>query len=285
MRRGLRRSTATGGALLVMAGSALVLGAGGPAQAAAAFVGSRTVTREFLNPDGSETVVDSRHVTVTVGTTTSLRGRQQIAVSWTGAHPTGGLVADPNDSTASRQEYPVVIMECRGIDSPAAPAGQRVDPSTCWTQTPDERYQESFSDNFPEWRMDQFAPAAQRTAKVNPPSSALNCDDGSITQRYVPFVAVDGTTYYNGANGTCGIAPEASTVVDPSAPPQDTTYAATGTDGTGQASFVVWTAQQNASLGCSQTVPCALVVIPIMGISCDASGTQLPADQEPASGD
>ena len=87
----------------------------------------------------------------------------------------------------------------------------------------------------------------------------------------MPFVAADGTTYYGGANGGCGIAPEASNAPDPAAPPSNTTYATTGLDGKGQTSFVVWTNQQNASLGCSNTVPCALVVVPILGISCDGS--------------
>jgi len=291
VRRAGRRATAAGGALLTAAAVAL-LGASA-ASAATGFQASRTVTRQFLNPDGSETVVDTRHFSVNVDTISDLRGRQQITVAWSGAHPTGGLVADPNSAAASRQEYPVVLMECRGIDSPAAPAGQRVDPSTCWTQTPDERYQETFFDPndvdidpnvFPEWRLDQFAPAAQRTAVVNPPTGA-DCSDGAGTRRYTPFVATTGVTYFGGANGLCGIPPEASTTVDPSAPPADTTYGATGLDGTGRASFVVWTAQQNASLGCSNTVPCALVIIPIVGISCDASGTQLPAGQEPAPGD
>jgi hypothetical protein len=65
--------------------------------------------------------------------------------------------------------------------------------------------------------------------------------------------------------------------------PSNTTYGVTGPDGTGAADFDVWTADENQSLGCSSSVPCALVAVPIMGISCDAYGTLLPAaDQPPA---
>src|SRR5262249_35156996 len=40
----------------------------------------------------------------------------------------------------------------------------------------------------------------------------------------------------------------------------------------------VLTGAENASLGCSQSVKCSLVVIPIMGINCDTSGAPvLPA--------
>ena len=48
------------------------------------------------------------------------------------------------------------------------------------------------------------------------------------------------------------------------------------TDGRGQTDFAVWTASENASLGCSATVQCALVAVPIVGLSCDAWGTKLP---------
>src|SRR6202021_148676 len=35
---------------------------------------------------------------------------------------------------------------------------------------------------------------------------------------------------------------------------------------------------QNAALGCSQTVPCSLVAVPIMGISCDPTATTPSSD-------
>ena len=54
-----------------------------------------------------------------VDETTNLRGRQEIDVSWSGAHPTGGIVADQNSIAAQNEEYPFVLLECRGIGPPA----------------------------------------------------------------------------------------------------------------------------------------------------------------------
>ena len=63
-----------------------------------------SVTRSFL-VNGNETVVDQRTVTVSVSSTTNLRGRQELQVNWSGAHPTGGIVADQNSNLADQEEY------------------------------------------------------------------------------------------------------------------------------------------------------------------------------------
>lgn len=249
-----------------------------------AFRTSETITRSHLNADGSQTTVDTASIDVSVSQIQDLRGRQQIEVEWSGAHPTGGIVADPNSRAASRQEYPVVILECRGVDAAGATASQRLTPQTCWTQTPDERYQQDYNNAFPAWRVDRYAQIDDRKATVGAPSTNP-CVGDPLVARYVPFVATDGTTYYGGSNGCAGIPPEGVTVQDPAAPPGNTTYAATGTDGTGSATFVVWTAQQNASLGCSNTVACALVIVPIMGVSCDITAAAMPEQDRPAAGD
>ena len=60
-----------------------------------AFTASKLVTRIDYD-NGQNVTVDSRTVKVTVSTTKDLRERQGIEVSWSGAHPTGGLVTDPN---------------------------------------------------------------------------------------------------------------------------------------------------------------------------------------------
>ncbi len=248
---------------------------------AAAFTHTETVSRSTLNADGTSTVVDKRTFSVSVSQTAGLRGQQQIDVSWTGAHPTGGLVSDPNSTLASLQEYPVVILECRGVDSATVAAAQRVDPTTCWTQTPDERYQGSFQTAYPAWRLDRYETPDHRSAQVDAPPTTLNCDIGASATRWVPFRAADTTVYYWGSNGTCGIPPEGSLLEDPAAPPANGTYAPTGADGKGTAGFDIWTAAENGSLGCSNTVPCSLEIIPIMGISCDPTAKGLPVDDQP----
>ena len=168
-----------------------------------------------------------------------------------------------------------MLMECRGIDSANAPAGQQLSPKTCWTQTASERYNEDNNTAYPAWRLDHYAPAAD-TAKYAGAPNPLNpsCSvDQPAAARWVPFVAADGTEYdpgYFGGAGCNPLAPEAGDVENAGAP-GNTTYAVTDPVGNGAAKFVVWTADQNASLGCSDTVQCALVVVPIMGVSCVAA--------------
>jgi hypothetical protein len=63
--------------------------------------------------------------------------------------------------------------------------------------------------------------------------------------------------------------------------PSNETFGVTDANGRGTAKFDVWTSAENASLGCTQHVACALVAVPIMGISCDPAGKQLPAKDRP----
>jgi hypothetical protein len=238
-----------------------------------------TVTRDHLNSDGTDTLAATDTVTMKVAQTQNLRGRQQVTVSWSGAHPTGGLWPDENSSDAAKEEYPFVLLECRGVESAAKP----LDPSTCWTQTWAERFQASFGNPFPEWRLDRYATAADRTQfAVQPDPRPTACLGGDVAERWVPFVAVTGTVFNGGSQGCAGTAPESSNVGG-GALPSNTTYGITAADGTGTAQFDVWTSDENASLGCSYKVACSLVAIPIMGLSCDVAATSLPAaDQAPA---
>ncbi len=258
--------------------------------ASSAFTASETITRDHLNADGTDDVVDTRNFTVNLDRTTELRGNQEIAVSWSGARPTAGLEPDESSAdAATHEEYPVVVMECRGLDESTAPANEQLSPSTCWTQTTSERYFASFATAFPVWRLDRYASVADRGAYPGQPNPLVSsCYSGAASPppaaRWIPFVAADGTVYNPGYDGgTCPpLAPEASNNENSGAP-GNTTYGVTQADGSGSTKFVVWTEDENASLGCSQATPCSLVVIPIMGVSCDAAAAGLPpADQPPA---
>jgi hypothetical protein len=278
---------------LVMMTAAFSLSSGAAVPAAAgldtgAFSASETITRDHLNSDGTDDVVDSRNFTVNVDRTLGLRGNQEIDVSWSGAHPTGGLEPDESSAdAATHEEYPVVVMECRGIDGSNAPANEQLNPNTCWTQTTSERYFASFGTAFPVWRLDRYASVPDRgphPGQPNPLQASCLSGPPPPADRWVPFVAADGTVYNPGYDkGTCPpLAPEA-TNNENSGAPGNTTYGVTRADGGGAIKFVVWTQDQNASLDCSQTVPCSVVVIPIMGVSCDATAAGLPAaDQPPA---
>jgi hypothetical protein len=254
------------------------------------FTRTETITRNHL-VNGANDVVDTRSIKVSVDQTTALRERQEINVTWTGAHPTGGLISDQNSQQANGQEYPVVLMECRGVDSPTAPPAQQLSPQTCWTHTPQERFQSNQQFNFPEYRVDRYASVADRAPIVGAPAPLppACASASSGVQHWVPFVAADGTVYAGGpvtAIGgnlpqACGGIPPEAVNVDESLQPSDTTYAATDLSGNGSAKFTIMTSATNASMGCSESVPCSLVVIPIMGTSCDTSAAGLPPEDQP----
>lgn len=284
----LRRAFAV--TAVVLAGAtAASFGVASPAGAAPAFTKTETITRtHWVN--GADAQVDSRTVTVAVSTTDNLRDRQAVTVTWQGAHPTGGLVTDHNSAAAATQEYPVVVMQCRGTDSTSAPEGQRVSPQTCWTQTPDERFQYSQSGFiYPAYRMDRYAPTEDRASIVGQPNPLpAGCTPVAIPH-WVPFQAADGTIYPGGSQGCAGLAPEAANAAD-SLQPGNTTYGVANAHGDGSTKFVVQNADSNASLGCSATVACTIEVIPIIGISCDAAGNAadaadrgMPVNQRPSS--
>jgi hypothetical protein len=267
----IRRAAAVICVASLTAGSAGVWGATA-ADVSSSFTKTETIWRDHL-VDGGDQVVDTRTVKITVSQTKDLRDRQAITVAWNGAHPTGGLVPDHNSAAAATQEYPVVIIQCRGVDSTGVPVAKRVRPQTCWTQTPGERFQYSPSGFlYPPYRMDRYAPTEERASVVNQPDPLpKDCSPESVPH-WVPFVAADGTSYPGGVLGCGGMAPEAANSAD-GLQPGNTTYGVTDIHGAGSAKFIVQTADTNASLGCSATVACTLEVIPIMGISCDAAGT------------
>ncbi|SDD28915.1 hypothetical protein [Nocardioides lianchengensis] len=269
--------------LASVAGVLPMLQGSADAATGAAVTKTVTATRAFLDEDGTRRQVSSNRVTLAVSQTQDLRGRQEIHVSWSGAIPTGGIVTDPNASDGRNQEYPFVLLQCRGVDTTGkVPAGQaRLTPETCWTQTSPERYLAAAS-HTPSWRFDAYAPAAERGAVVGQPANLpAACAELSqpLTARWVPFRSAGGEVFYGGPDPGAGCTPLApeSDSAEGGGLTSNTTYGITGTDGRGEADFAVWTAAENQSLGCSVSVDCALVAVPIVGLSCDAWGRALPA--------
>lgn len=244
-----------------------------------------TATRVFLDADGDEEPVSSHDITLEVSQTKNLRGRQEIRVAWSGAHPTGGTVADPNSAAGRNQEYPFVLLQCRGVDTDGAvPRGQeRLSPETCWTQTASERYLEDSSNGLPAWRSDMYAEPDDREAIVGAPDPrpAACPRRAAPAEHWLPFRAANGTVYAGGPSPAlgCVATPPESDDVEGGGLPSNTTYGITGANGRGSANFAVWSKNENASLGCSSDVDCALVAVPIVGVSCDAFGTKLPVER------
>jgi len=275
--------------LLVMTG--LFVGPAAPANASDAVSKSKTVARYYVEADGTKKSIDSRSVKLTVDHTTNLRSLQLVHVSWSGARPTAGIVGDQNSDLAQNEEYPMVLLECRGVDSTSAPPGQRLSPETCWTLYADERFSYGY-DSWPAWRSDAEAAKAERAPFVNAPTGkslpleCANALNGTSNQRWVPFRGANGETFRGGISGCAGQAPEAiPDNLSSLSLPSNETFGVTGLDGKGEANFDVFTGEDHNSLGCSQTVACALVAIPVMGVSCDANGLRLPAAQRPVGSD
>jgi hypothetical protein len=264
-----RRVRAIVSAALVLSGGLVLLPGLQPGAASVEGTTATTrVTRTLFDADGVAQEEVDRTVSVTVSSTQNLRGRQNLSVSWTGALPTGGLVSDPNTGAAAGEEFPMVLLQCRGTSA-------TITPETCWTGSSVERYTGSGTSAYPAWRIDAHATDADRSARVNAPTDRpAACGEVGAAERWVPFKAVDGTIYRGGSNACAGAAPEASDVGNTGLP-SNSTYATTTAAGTGSTRFNVLSEDENASLGCSYRVDCALVAIPIVGISCDAWGTQL----------
>jgi hypothetical protein len=253
------------------------------AQASPAFRATEKISRVNLI-NGQNVVEDSRTFSVSVSQTKDLRNRQETDVSWTGAHPTGGIAPQQTSEAASLEEYPVVLMMCRGSAS-ATSGKDLITPETCWTETPAERVQITTGyTSFPSYRLDRYATAADRADDVgepNPlPKACASVADSASAQRWVPFVAANRTVYNYGPQG-CGTLPPEASLGTAATQPSNTTYGVTNLQGDGSDKFVLSTAESNASLGCSNTVACALVVIPIEGISCDPSADSLPPADRP----
>ena len=261
-------------ALLLCAQLAVPLGADASgsrrdtATADDSWTATRELTRHFYAKDGSPRT-DTRTVTVTADKHTDLQARERVHIAWSGAHPTGGRAANPFGVGGLSQEYPVLIMECRGLDDPSLPAAQQVRPDTCWTSSFFQRSISKPKSNAV-WLQDAQNTDADRlqVAGIDPDKVPASCSVGA-TQYYhiTPFVGADGT-FYAGCDAN-DMPPAASAE---SAEPTNEIAAFTGTNGTGLADFEVRTNLENEALGCSDTVPCSIVVIPIMGLDCaDAS--------------
>jgi hypothetical protein len=246
------------------------------------FSATRTISRTNL-VNGSDQVVDTRTFSLEVDRTSGLRDRDGLAVSWSGAHPSANLPGDVNSTQGLDEEYPVVLLQCRGKDSASVPLAQQISPQTCFTQSPLERYVRDGSTSLPPWRLDRYASLADRGAKVGLPSPVPAppvCPfvGSTIIEHNLPFVTAAGTSFPVGNRGCAGVPPEMS-IQSTTGLPDNLTFGITDADGTGTARFDVRAAEDNASLGCSTSVPCALVAVPVMGISCDVGGSQLPADE------
>jgi ABC-type phosphate transport system substrate-binding protein len=250
----------------------------------AGFSQTKTVTRVNLI-NGKNVLVDKRKVILSVNITQSLTDRQVVEVKWSGAHPTGGVDTNPNDAVDGQyQEYPMVILQCHGFAHDKAPLAEQITPETCFTSTPSERfYAASASAPFPPWRLDRYATAAgQRNATVNQPDPVpAECGLWPGPRFWLPYENAQRKVFPVGQGGCAGMPSEMSLTGGLGDRPANDTFAVTRPDGRGSAAFDIAAGPSYPDLGCSRTVPCALVAIPVMGISCDPAARKMPSDDRP----
>ncbi len=240
-----------------------------------AFQQTRTIERVF-DEGGEQRVVDTRDFTVRVDHTQNLRGRERVRISWEGAHPTGGRSTSPFGENGLDQEYPVVVLQCRGRDGKQPRPALELRPETCWTSTVQQRSMLQVPDAAAIWRSDRFADEDERGALSGIdelPSSCGGTIDG-FSSHVTPFVSAAtkaevGKTYASCSSDT--LPPEAA--VDAAFPPAEQA-AYSSKDGAGDIQFEVRSDVENESLGCNQETACSIVVIPIMGISCQQSDSR-----------
>jgi len=234
------------------------------------FRATKTLTRTFTEADGTETLVSSYDVTVKADKTQNLRGRQRMLISWAGAQPSGGRASNPYGENGLQQEYPVVIMQCRGLDDATLPLAKQVRPETCWTASVAQRSQVLRSDSDSLWREDLYEDDVDkgRVSGMDPLPSPEECPGADIdpyATHLTEFVGRDDTVFP--ACDSDSMPPEAA--VGAAFPPAEIA-SFTDENGNGSVQFEVRSDVENESLGCSDKVACSIVVIPIVGLSCDA---------------
>ncbi len=259
---------ATGAALL-----ATTAEAGASSAHDTSWTGTKKLTRTFTNADGSTFDFPSHRMTVHVDRTQNLRSRERVRITWRGAQPSAGRAANPYGENGLLQEYPVVIMECRGLDDPKLPATKRLSPETCWTGSVAERSQVTRSPSEASWSHDLYASPAdrERLSGITPFPDSTTCPTADITGYFThltPFLSAKGKAFP--ACDSDHMPPEAA--VGAAFPPNEIA-AFTDTHGKGSVQFEVRTEVENESLGCSHTVACSIVVVPINGLSCDQPAT------------
>lgn len=253
--------------ILPLLGSVLGLA---PAASAQVTPGSAvTVSRATVDGLGV-----SRPIALTVGKTQDLRGRERVDVSWTGAQRT------PNPGVgAIQREFPMVLMQCRGQDT----ATSTIDRRTCFMN-------ENYRGDSAGATADSRRPAATDPAggdypwATQPAGRGCNGRDGTPADPRnggrLPYIGADGTIYR-----FCSFPDKnpGTTPADlvPSSPVlrEQAQAVSTGADGTGNSRFEVRTREQHASLGCSASVPCSLVAVPVMQLPCNPASEYASACQ------
>ena len=266
-----------GGALALIGFSGPSRGHARATTSAPAFTPTETIARSFLaewpgdsrrHPDG---VPERQPDHEPAGPP----GNRGVVV---GARPPATSYPTRTPAREQYEEYPFVLLECRG-----GPSGtDQVTPETCWTQDGGSRYQERVCRRALPARPVRILAGGGRGRRAVAAASTTQepyCQRGDGGERdagqyWVPWVAADGTVYDGGAAGSCGEPPEATDGRQRPSRARDLRRHRPRRFGERRVRRVQLA--QNATLGCSASVTCSLVAVPIMGVSCDADLSPAP---------
>ena len=181
----------------------------------------------------------------------------------------------------------MVLLECHGFSHSSAPLVTQIQLQDCWTTTPTERFFAGDpSAPFAPWRLDRYATAAgQRNLTVGQPNPVPSLCPTFIQNTptfWLNYVTPTRQSFPVGSAGCAGMPNEMNLTGGFGQLPSNEMFAATNIHGRGNANFAIWTNELDPDLGCSQKVPCALVAVPIMGISCDPAAKGMPAVDQPS---
>jgi hypothetical protein len=239
-----RRTAALAGVLVFLAMS-MVLGGGRATAAKRADTAGGAVTKTQVATDPA--THKTYNLGVTVSQTQNLQPRQNVSVSWSGFQPTSNYDVTDTSGAQNQDEYPVVLLQCWGTDTPAAP----LDPAHCFAGSPGYGIPPSIANRV-----------YQDTAPNPPVTNA-----GIILGSYLGFTDVTGKHWEMNNFADTPTDLQASSLSPP-----NSQIAYTAADGTrNNLQFEVRSKDQYPSLGCSAVQACSIVVLPILHPSCVAT--------------
>ena len=228
-------------------------------------------TERIVNAGRSGEAYDAN---VKVSKVTNLLNRQQVAIELNNFKPTYN--ANNTKNNGIYHEYPVVVMQCRGADPT---------PETCANEYRSVFYPGHDAGASQDWR--DRATELKSAGNTDFPAAGNGHAQKvyALNKEQVPFVAADGTRYLwestvDPATGD----PWIDDATLKSYAPPDTADGGVSLLNTrsmpikvdpdthqgvsGKFLFEVRERISQASLGCSSTVPCSIVVVPIMDMVC-----------------
>jgi hypothetical protein len=249
-----RRLWVAGALAGVLGASAVIPLASSAPVASAASSGSSAMQVSHPLVDGAGKTYPG--ASVTVSQTADIQQRQSISVSWQGFEPSHGATLAMGPMDLDRTEFPVVLVECWGTDTPTAP----MDPTHC--QGPGVTGVGGGHAINPR--------VYQVTTPTDPAQSGAVANPTDTLGSFLGFTAVDGTHYKMDPNATGidGVPPSMQLSAD--AFPDNAL--STWSDDHGARSNVGFEVRGGSDLpvlGCSHTQACTLEVIPILQPWCN----------------